>query len=353
MPEGFIAPVERNVAGQLDTGVAVMNLENGAVECDFVLTNKQGAVQARALDVMLPAKGHTAQFIHEYPWDVPVDFANFSGLLKGTTSGSVAATVIQMRGGKAEISASPVARSFKPVTGSNAGIDFAGALPYSLLFPQFADGAAGAVSVSSQLVVANLDGTHPSNARVVVKSESGAGLAVDLNGAVVDGTHNFTVPAGGSAVLKTDGQGNLGVGSACVYSDRPLAGVIVYESLGTAGVGAGAAMKKGFLAPFEVDSASGLSTGLAIMNPGTEPVQVQLELRDSTNAAKASLAGFTIPAGGHWAQMVDQMAWSPAVDFTKSGLLRATCTGTVAATVIRTQYQLGQFATLPVAPLLE
>ncbi|MFB3905244.1 MAG: SBBP repeat-containing protein [Acidobacteriota bacterium] len=353
MPQGFVAPVERNAVNQLDTGVAVMNLENQQVECDFTLTNNQGVVQAQALDVMLPPNGQTALFIHQYPWNPPVDFSNFSGLLKATTSGPVAATVIQMRGNKAEISASPVARYFKPVAGSNAEIDYQGAFPYSLLFPQFAGGVSGGVSVSSQLVVANLDGAHPANVRVTLKDDPGAALSVDLNGTAVTGTHNLTVPAGGAAVLKTDGQDDLVVGSACVDSDRPLAGVIVYESLGTAGVGAGAALKNGFLAPFEVNLAAGLSTGLAIMNPGTQPVLVQLELGETTEALTATMPAFTIPPGGHWAQMVDLMPWIPAVDFSKPGILRATCNGTVAATVIRTQYQLGQFATLPVAPLVQ
>ena len=52
---------------------------------------------------MLPAQGHLAQFLSQFPWlpngETPLDFSDFEGVLKVRVEGRTSATVIQTRTG--------------------------------------------------------------------------------------------------------------------------------------------------------------------------------------------------------------------------------------------------------------
>ena len=97
--DGFTAPMETNSTSGINTGIAVMNLEEGAVSLDLQLCDRDGAVLASAA-AMLPGMGHLATFLSEFAWSPAVDFSDFEGTLKVTADGSIAATVIQTRPGQ-------------------------------------------------------------------------------------------------------------------------------------------------------------------------------------------------------------------------------------------------------------
>ena len=97
--DGFTAPMETNSTSGINTGIAVMNLEEGAVSLDLQLCDRDGAVLASA-PAMLPGMGHLAAFLSEFAWSPAVDFSDFEGTLKVTADGSIAATVIQTRPGQ-------------------------------------------------------------------------------------------------------------------------------------------------------------------------------------------------------------------------------------------------------------
>ena len=99
LPDGFTAPMETNSASAIDTGIAVMNLEESAVNLNLQLCDRDGAVLASAA-AMLPGMGHLAAFLAEFEWSTAVDFSDFEGTLKVTTDGRIAATVIQTRPGQ-------------------------------------------------------------------------------------------------------------------------------------------------------------------------------------------------------------------------------------------------------------
>ena len=99
LPDGFTDPMETNSASAIDTGIAVMNLEESAVNLNLQLCDRDGAVLASAA-AMLPGMGHLAAFLAEFEWSTAVDFSDFEGTLKVTTDGSIAATVIQTRPGQ-------------------------------------------------------------------------------------------------------------------------------------------------------------------------------------------------------------------------------------------------------------
>ena len=84
-----------------NTGIAVQNPGNDPLTIDLQLRSSDGQLLATA-SIALAGMGHRSLFVDEIAWspepDVTLDFSDFEGLLKGTTSqGAVAATVIQTR----------------------------------------------------------------------------------------------------------------------------------------------------------------------------------------------------------------------------------------------------------------
>ena len=99
---GFEAPMETSTTGRIDTGIAVANLEETESNLSLILCDSEG-VQLASAEVMLPAEGHLAQFLSQFPWqpagETPLDFSEFEGVLKVRVEGKTSATVIQTRTG--------------------------------------------------------------------------------------------------------------------------------------------------------------------------------------------------------------------------------------------------------------
>ena len=189
-------------------------------------------------------------------------------------------------------------------------------------------------------------------ATIVLKGDDGVPLSgVDLDGQVlVDGARDVTIPACGMRVLSTDGKGPLQVGSATVTSDKPLAGVIVFNSsAGAAGVGSSQKLP-GFAAPMLKNATT--NTGIAVQNPGSDQVMVDLELRNPEGNLLATTS-ISLIGMGHRALFVDEITWTPEPDVTLDfsnfeGLMKGSASqGEIAATVIQTRGEI-LFVTMPV-----
>ena len=340
-PDGFTAPMETNSTSGINTGIAVMNLEEGAVSLDLQLCDREGAVLASAAAV-LPGMGHLAAFLSEFAWSPALDVSDFEGTLKVTADGSIAATVIQTR--PDQFATLPV------VSSASQGIT---SLPLqaqegdvALYFAQFGDGA----DLFSHIILFNLDPDMEATVRMILKDNDGNPLSVNLDGELVTGEKTIMIPAGGLRSFKTDGLGDLLEGSVTVLSDKAVAGVILFGGpTGLAGVGSSVAQPDGFTAPMETNSTSGINTGIAVMNLEEGAVSLDLQLCDREGAVLASAAA-VLPGMGHLAAFLSEFAWSPALDVSDfEGTLKVTADGLIAATVIQTRP--GQFATLPVVPL--
>ena len=338
LPE-FIAPILKTV--EINTGIAFQNPANDQITVNLELRNPDGNLLASA-SIILAGMGHQAFFVDEIGWipepDVSLDFTDFEGLVKATTSaGGVAATVIQAR--PQEFVTMPVSA---PTEAGNL----------ELLFAQFGDGEQSGVGVSSEIILLNLSKTMSAEATIVLRDDDG----VPLNGAdrdgqlLVDGSHDVTIPACGMRILRTDGEGPLQAGSATVTSDKPLAGVIVFNSTaGAAGVGSGDRLR-GFAAPMFKNATT--NTGISVQNPGSDQVTVNLQLRSSEGVLLAT-ASITLAGMGHRSLFVDEITWTPepgvTLDFTDfEGLIKGTTSqGEIAATVIQTRGEI-LFVTMPV-----
>jgi hypothetical protein len=353
-PGGFAAPVER-VFRQTNTGVAMMNLESFPITVDFQLCRRDNSVIARVTGFPLAAKGHGALYLSEFTWAPAVDWNTFDqGILRALSTGRVAALLLTTREAPAELATLPVSPHWRePMAGVRMPVVHASSpLIHLLYFPQFGDGAGLGWRLASKFMLLNLDPWIAAKSKIQVRTDSGSPMTVDLNGVNVVGEADFEIPIGGSAVVTTDAQGAVQVGSAVVSSDRPVAGVILYDSVGTAGVGSCGSLGRGFVAAIETNAANGVSTGLAVMDLDGAASTVDCELVNEAGTSRAT-ASLSVAANGHMARMLEEFGWSPPIDLRNfRGTLWATASTRVAATVIRTQVAQGQYATLPVAPRL-
>jgi len=360
MSGGFLANMETNSALELNTGLAVMNLESTAVTVELTLEDTNGSRLARG-QLSLSGKGHRALFVDQIEWSeetgVELDFDSFRGLLRASADAKLAATVLQARPG--EFATLPVARTFipGPSPGSSLlpALEDDGSLKQKLYFPQFADGGVEGISTSSQISLFNLaDAT--TNVKILLKDDAGDPLTVDLGGEVVVGEKEIQIPAGGLRILESDGEGDLTVGSVTVFSDQALSGVIVFAGdTGAAGVGASAPLLKSFLAPMEINDVEQVNTGVAVMNLDEGEVELMVSLCDEQNQTLAA-AQLNLPGLGHRALFLNQFDWTPEdgvdLDFSDfTGILKVNSTKKVAAAVLQTRT--GIFATQPVVPALK
>ena len=333
-PTGFVAPIETNTGAEVDTGIAVVNLEDRLVSLSLELADGSGVVLASA-QAVLSGLGHLATFLTELSWSSEVDFSDFEGTVKVSATGPIAGTVIQTRPG--QFATLPVVPfQVQPTEGSNTELNFA----------QFADGA----GLFSQIILFNLDRDLEADVTLVLRDSEGNPLSVDLNGEQVSGQTTASIPASGLRRFKTDGLGDLATGSVRVSSDRPVAGVILFGgTVGLAGVGNSVAQPIGFVAPIETNTGAEVDTGIAVVNLEDRLVSLSLELADGSGVVLAS-AQAVLSGLGHLATFLTELSWSSEVDFSDfEGTLKVSATGAIAGTVIQTRP--GQFATLPVVPI--
>lgn len=215
----------------------------------------------------------------------------------------------------------------------------------TLFFAQFGEGEE---SLFSQILLYNLNRVQQSNLSLDLRSVDGQPISVDLNGDLVEGSLETTIPAGGLRILRTDGSGPLQIGSVRVFSDTALAGVIIFGgAAGLAGVGSSAPLDNGFVAPMESDLAAGTRTGVAVMNLEEEAVTLTLTLIDADGQELGSVMRNLMPSG-QLAAFLDEFFQGSGLDVSDfEGLLQVEADGRIAATVI--QIRPGQFATLPVS----
>ena len=241
------------------------------------------------------------------------------------------------------------AQQISQITGISpdfGGIAFAPV--FKLYFAQFANG----LGLFSQIHLIALSTSYATTAEITLKTPSGGPLSVALDGEQVNGLlEDVMIPASGSLVLSTDGEGDLVQGSATVCSDLPLAGVIVFGgTTGLAGVPSSQALSGGFIAPIkEEGSPPSIRTGFAVMNLEFEAVTLNLALLDPDGIVLAT-AQLSIPAMGQLTTFADEIQWSTTIDFSMfDGSIRVSVDGKTGAAVI--QLRPGQFATMPVAPI--
>ncbi len=217
--------------------------------------------------------------------------------------------------------------------------------PPSLFFSQFGNGEAGGLTVTSDIVLLNSASTgDPITAIVNLLDPDGNPLDVAFEG----GSNQATIEPSRSATFRTDGMGDLVVGSASVTANGPVAGVIKFgiPGFGVAGVQSSKPLTA-FLVP--VRNEGTIRTALAIRNTSRIEIWVTLEAWVFVGGESVHLeAEIHLGVGAGSARFVDEIF--PELDGQEfSGTVTAQVDdGHMAA--IALEQGPGVFTTLPVTP---
>jgi hypothetical protein len=217
--------------------------------------------------------------------------------------------------------------------------------PVVLHFAQVGNGQ----GLVSDLVLTNPSSASPVTGRVEFFGDDGDPLELSL--ASPSGRFfavDFTVPPLGATRVVTDGGGALVAGAARVTADRRLGGVVRFTipGVGTTGVGESQA-SRAFLTPAR---RSAINTGLALHNPGKDPVRLRLTLRSAAGVPPpGGRALLDLPALGHTARFIDELFGGLHLSGFEGTLgVEVMGPGEVAATALELGGAAGQFTTLPV-----
>ena len=229
-------------------------------------------------------------------------------------------------------------------TPANPGGEIRGQIPPppSLFFPQFGNGTAGGLTLTSDIVLLNTASTgDPITASVNLLDPDGNPLDVGFEG----GTSEATIEPRQSATFRTDGQGNLVTGSASVTANGPVAGVLRFTlpGFGVAGVQSSPPLSA-FLVP--VRNEGDIRTALAIRNTSRNAITVFCDFWFGDLHLTTS---FEIPVGGRTAQFVDEI-FPELKDTDFNGTVVCQAGGGFMAAIALEQGE-GVFTTLPVIPL--
>ena len=213
--------------------------------------------------------------------------------------------------------------------------------PFASHFAQFGNGD----GLTSDIVLINSASTGgPVTGSVVLFGEDGSTLDIPLSGSP-DGT--FSVGEKNAVTLSTDGQGPLSVGSASVFSDGPLNGVVRFGTSATGIVGVGKSpIANKILVPAKDDG--NIRTGLAIRNATGEEITVTCELKDGDDVVATAM--LTIAGNARIAQFIDEI-FDPFDTTNFSGVVICSSDDPFAALALEQGNNLGEFTSIPVTPV--
>ena len=201
--------------------------------------------------------------------------------------------------------------------------------------------------LQSDVVVFNPSSTASASGEVNFFADDGTPL--DSSVFLPDG-NSFTLSPLGSATLSTTGAGDLFTGSATITSDTPIAAVIRFDiaGVGVAGVPASQVLTSA-IAP--VRRIGTLSSGVAVRNVGSDPIQVTLELKDENgNVVDGGNPPATTLAGNEKIAKFLEDLFPDAQTTTFTGTICVSAqSGQIAVIALELDFFNNVFTTLPVS----
>ena len=231
-----------------------------------------------------------------------------------------------------------------------------------LNFAHFANGEQGGVTITSDIVLVNVE-TSEIYPAVFFYNQMGeqidAGMVVDLVGNLMITEDGGVGPAMGlkglgEITISTHGRGALVIGSAKVFSDGRIGGVLRFAlpPVGVAGVGASEPVSDAiFPARWMKD---GINTGAAIRNLSPERTLVTCDLMQGGQVVESQ----SIPLGGdgHSSQFITEMFTDTFKDtemtqFVGSVRCRMPEGSMFTGVALEMDFNNGIFTTLPIVPV--
>ena len=335
----------RRQAGGISTAVAIHNpgAEAMAVSCRLM---KEGTV-LEEVEIDLAANGQDARFIEEvFP---RTDTSDFVGSVRCTApeGGRFTGVAVELDAANRIFTTLPVVAVDSMDAQDQEGV---------LDFAHFANGAA----IVSDLVLINA-GTAPTRPTLYFYDQAGAPIAaesvVDVLGDLVvreDGALSVQteLESLGELTISTHGQGEVVSGSVKVVSDSPIGGFIRFDlpGIGVAGVGASQPASDAIFPARR--QAGGISTAVAIHNPGAEAMAVSCRLmKEGTVLEEVEI---DLAANGQDARFIEEVfPRTDTSDFVGSVRCTAPEGGRFTGVAVELDAANRIFTTLPVVPVPE
>ena len=220
-----------------------------------------------------------------------------------------------------------------------------------LIFSQVANGTFEGGSFVVTLIFVNRTAAA-SNGRVRFFKSDGTPFVVTLTDGTSDSSFEFTVQAGGSAFLRTDGSGDISPGYAVLDATGPLGGTLIFTQrdgggnvTSEAGVGASPVATR-FSIPVLFNQ-QGTNTGIAFVNSSSQTVQITLIRRDEAGM-ELEQEMITLEPGQHSPQFADELFDQLAGEF--QGSIEITSSAPISAVALKVQGPL--LTTFPVIILI-
>ncbi len=314
------ARIYAELAGPVNTGVAIANPNSQAASVTFHFTNSSG-VDSGSGTITIPANGHIAKFLDDSAFGA---VTNFQGAL--TLNSSLPIAVVALRGFTNErneflMSTLPVADLSAAVSNSTA------------ILPHFTDGGGW----KTQVILVN-----PTDSAMAgtIRFLTSAGQTIS--------TFPFTIPSGSSFKQVTAGtaetvqsgsiqiipaSGSMTPTSLAIFSNRPN-GVTVAEAAVLPATGS--ALRTYVEASGTSGAVGSINSGVALANAGATSATVSFDLTDLNGNPLASTS-IVVPGSGQMARFLDEVF--PGISLPVKGVLRVSTAGsTVVVAALRGRY---------------
>jgi hypothetical protein len=321
------------VAGALNTGVAIANRNDSAATISFSFTDATG-VAAGSGGITIQPNQQIAQFLNQSPFNV-YPGATFQGTFSFTSTAPVG--VIALRGltnerGDFLMSTLPV---IDPTAAPGTG---------TVVVPHFADGGGWITQIflvnpTDNALTGNVQFTDP----------NGAATRVTIAG-VTSNSFRYSVPGRSSQKLATAGAGSVTAsGSVRVVPDGggtvPVALVVFsYRPAGVTVTEAGVPVTSGNAFRLYVEAAGttgqsgNIQTGIAVANTSSSSAAVTFDITD-LNGGSVGISPFTLtlPPSGQAAKFLGEIF--PGLQPPFKGVVRITTPGSLISVVgLRARY---------------
>jgi hypothetical protein len=282
----FVVPVQ--AIGNYNTGLALFNPSAQISSFTAILADKNGSLIGQT-NKTLAAGNHMGVFI---AGDLFPGVTSAEGTL--TIQSSVALSAMTLRQ-----SSSPLSYTSSPVVSKSS-------TQTTIHLAQVANGG----GYRTSFLFFNISAST-ANVDLSLTKDDGTPLTVAIPGQGSNSTFHFTIEAGKSLFLQTDGTGGAVSGGAKITSNVPIGATgifTIYDENGNfiteAGIG-DSPLLKDFTLP--IDYTGSFDTGLALFNPGAAPVTTTLRFLSSDGEVFETTKQIPLETKGHSASFFSQI----------------------------------------------
>jgi hypothetical protein len=324
----FVIPVQS--IGNYSTGLALFNPNAQDSSYTAILIDKDGSELLRTTRI-LAAGNHLSIYV---AGDLFPAVASVEGIL--TIQSSIPISAITLRQ-----NASPLSYTSCPVVSKSS-------TQTTVHLAQVVNGTYPEQSYRTSFLLFNISAST-ANVSISLTRDDGTPFAVAIPGLATNSTFNFTIEAGKSLFLQTDGTGAVDKGGATIISNVPIGATgifTVYDGDGNfvteTGI-TGSPILTDFTLP--VVYSGQMDTGIALFNPGASTVTATIRFLSSEGENFETTKQITLISKGHSASFFSQI-------FTEAGNVQGSLAisvpGGVAPLTMRMNFIPYNAASLPV-----